>query len=142
MDKKIFMGLIVIFTVMIGLSSVNAGFFDFGTDSNNDLNVSNIEIVDQGYSMYDVYCDITPKKEFDYLEMYVIFYDADDAVLDKSVMVWNINNPTKDQLIKVSGNAFMTNSNANPARAEVFITDSVADTTPENAIFAENVTMS
>lgn len=142
MDKKILMGLLIIFTVIIGLSSVNAGFFDFITDTNSDVNVTNIQIVDQGYSMYDVTCDLTPKKEFAYLEMFVIFYDSNDAVLEKSVLVWNINNPTKDQLIKVSGTAYMQNQNINPARAEVYITDGVGDTTPENALFGENVTMS
>lgn len=141
MDKKILLGLLVIFTVMIGLSSVNAGLFDFASSTNNDINVSNIEIVNQGYSMYDVNCEVTPKKDFNYLEMYVIFYDSNNAVVDKSVMVWNINNPTKDQVIKVSGKAFMTNNNVEPTRAEVYITDSVGDTTPENAIFSQNVTM-
>ncbi len=143
MNKKIVMGLLIIFTLMMGISSVNAGLFDFMSESpSSDLNVSNIEIVDKGYYMYDVNCEITPKKDFNYLEMYVIFYDSDNAVIEKSSLVWNINSPTKDQLIKVNGNAYMTNQNANPARAEVFITDSVGDNKPEDAIFAQNVTMS
>lgn len=141
MNKKILLGVLLIFTMMIGLSSVNAGLFDFGSENSGDLNVSDIEIVYQGYSTYEVNCEITPKKDFDYLEMYVIFYDSDNAVLDKSVMVWNINNPVKDQLIKVSANAYLTNQNAKPTRAEVYITDSVADTTPENAIFSESVSL-
>lgn len=142
MNNKIFMGLLVIFAVIIGLSSVNAGFFDMASGTNNDLNVSNLQVDYEGYSMYDVTCDLTPKKDFNYLEMFVIFYDDNGAVLDKSVMAWNINNPAKDQLIKVSGNAYLTNQNVKPVRAEVFITEDVTDRTPETAIFGENVTLS
>ena len=49
----------------------------------------------EGYSTYNVNCQITPIKEFDYPEMTVIFYDADNAVVDKSPLVWNTNSPAK-----------------------------------------------
>lgn len=138
MNKKYLLVLLTVFTVLMGISSVSAGFFDFVSED-SDLNVSDIEIVSKGYSMYDVNCEITPKKDFDYLEMFVIFYDSDDAVIEKSVLVWNTNQPAKDQLIKVSGNAYISNSNAKPVRAEVYISDSAFDTEPENAIFSEEV---
>lgn len=140
-NKKVFIVLLVLFTVTLSVSSVSAGLFDFLTE-NQDLNVTDIEIVNKGYSLYDVNCEITPKKDFSYLEMTVIFYDEDDAVIEKNPLVWNINNPSKDQLMKVSGNAYITNSNAKPVRAEVFITDSPFNGDIEDAIFAENVTMS
>lgn len=139
MKKKILLSLLIIFTVAFSISSVSAGLFDSNTE-NQDINVTDIEIKDQGYSTYDVNCKITPKKDFNYLEMYVIFYDKDNAVIEKSPLVWNTNEPAKDQLIKVSGSAYIQNQNERPARAEVFITDGF-DTNPENAIFAENVTM-
>ena len=95
----------------------------------------------EGYSTYNVNCQITPKKEFDYPEMTVIFYDADNAVVDKSPLVWNTNSPSKDQLSKVSGSAYLTNQKYKPVRAEVYITDSAFDSDIEDAIFAQNVTV-
>ena len=141
MNKKIIVTLLILFTLTFTLSNVNAGLFDLNSEDNNDdVNVTDLEITYEGYSMYDVNCKLTPKKDFDYLEMYVIFYDSDDAVIGKSPLVWNMNQPTKDQLIKVSGEAFVDNDNVKPARAEVYITDSLDDE-PEYAIFSQNVTM-
>ena len=73
--------------------------------------------------------------------MFVIFYDSDNAVIDKSTLVWNTNQPAKDQLINVSGTAYVQNDNEKAVRAEVYIIDSALDTEPENAIYSENVTM-
>lgn len=126
-------------TISLGISGVSAGLFDSITD-NQDLNVTDIEINDQGYSTYEINCKITPKKDFNYLEMFVIFYDDDNAVIEKSPLVWNTNEPAKDQIIKVSGTAYVQNQNEKPSRAEVYITDGF-DTNPENAIFSQNVTM-
>jgi hypothetical protein len=141
MNKKMVLGLMLLLTVVMCLSSVNAGLFDLNTNS-NDIEVSNLKIESEGYSMYDVNCDLTPKKDFTYLEMYVIFYNADGAVLEKNNLVWNTNNPAKDQLIKVSGSAFVRNNNEKPVRAEVYFTDSALESNPENALYVENVTMS
>ncbi|RAP44566.1 MAG: hypothetical protein BZ135_07965 [Methanosphaera sp. rholeuAM6] len=131
--------LLIVFTITITLSSVNAGLFDLDS-TNDDINVTDLEINYEGYSTYEVNCKLTPKKDFDYLEMFVIFYDSDDAVLDKSTLVWNTNQPTKDQVIKVSGTAYVQNDNEKPVRAEVYFTDGL-DAEPESAIYSENVTM-
>ncbi len=139
MNKKIIMSFLVLLTLVIGISTVSAGLFDSVTE-NSDLNVTDLEVSSQGYSTYEITCKLTPKKSFDYLEMYAVFYDSDGAVIEKSPLVWNTNNPAENQLIKVTGTAYV-NSNEKPVRAEIFISDSAFNNQIEDAIFAQNVTM-
>lgn len=139
MNRKLLCSALIIITLALSLSSVNAGLFDFV--SSDSVEVNNLEIVSKGYSMYDVNCELTPKNDFSYLEMTVIFYDDDGAVIEKNPIVWNMNDVTKDQLIKVNGNAYITNQKDKPAYAEVFITDSPFNGNIEDAIYTQNVTM-
>ena len=74
MNKKLLFSMLIIFTVALSLSSVNAGLFDFVSSDN--VEVKNLEIVSKGYSMYDVNCELTPKNDFSYLEMIVITITA------------------------------------------------------------------
>ncbi|MBQ3421597.1 MAG: hypothetical protein IJH34_07990 [Romboutsia sp.] len=139
MNKKLFVSLLVLFAIAVSTSAVSAGLFDSVTE-NSDLNVTDLEVSSQGYSTYEITCKLTPKKSFDYLEMYAVFYDSDGAVIEKSPLVWNTNNPAENQLIKVTGTAYV-NSNEKPVRAEIFISDSAFNNQIEDAIFAQNVTM-
>ena len=138
-NKKVIFALFIIFAIVTSSSIVSAGLFD--SASSNDLEVSNISIVSEGYSMYKVNCEVTPKKDFSYLEMQVIFYDSSDAVIGKSSIVWNVNEPEKDQLIKVSGTAMTDDASSTPARAEVYFVDSAFGSTKDDAIYIQNVTM-
>lgn len=138
-NRKIVFALMLLFTLVLASSVVSAGFFD--SSSSDDLNVSDIKIVSEGYSMYKVNCEVTPKKEYDYLQMGVIFYDSSDAVIGKSSLAWNVDHPTKNQLMKVSGTAMTDDYSTTPVRAEVYFVDSALDTSIEHAVYAENVTM-
>ena len=138
-NKKLFFALFVVLGMIAASSVVSAGLFD--SASSDDLNVSDITIESEGYSMYKVSCEVTPKKDFDYLEMQVIFYDSSDAVVGKSAIVWNVNKPEKDQLMKVSGTAMTDDADARPARAEVYFVDSALDNSKDDAIYIQNVTM-
>lgn len=137
-DKKVLFTILLLATVVIGTSVVTAGFFD--SASGNDIVVENITIDSEGYSMYKVSADIIPKKDFTYLEMQVVFYDSNNAVIGKSPLAWNVKNPAKDQKIKASGTALTDDSSYKPARAEVYIVDSGFGDTGD-AIFSQNVTM-
>ncbi|AWX31600.1 hypothetical protein [Methanosphaera sp. BMS] len=138
-NKKVLFTLFIILGIMTASSVVSAGLFD--SSASNDLNVSDITITSEGYSMYKVNCEVTPKKDFSYLEMQVIFYDSDDAVVGKSSLVWNVNDPEKDQLMKVSGTAMTDDASSRPARAEVYFVDSAFGSTKDDAIYVQNVTM-
>jgi len=127
--------------LIISLTSVTAGMFDSNNNSNSDITVENITVTSEGYGMYEVNCAITPKKDFNYLEMQVIFYDNSGAVIGKSPLVWNMNDITKDQLIKASGSAFTNSDSSRPAKAEIIIVDSSFGDSSKS-IFSENVTMS
>ena len=131
-NKKVLFTLFIILGIMTASSVVSAGLFD--SSASNDLNVSDITITSEGYSMYKVNCEVTPKKDFSYLEMQVIFYDSDNAVVGKSSLVWNVNNPEKDQLMKVSGTTMTDDANAKPTHAEVYFVDSAFGSTKDESM--------
>ena len=66
----------------------------------NSLTVENLKIVSQGYGSYDVKADITPNKDYSYLEMVAIAYESSGAVIEKSPLVWNINDAKPVRNIK------------------------------------------
>lgn len=134
--KKSYIFLISLIVLIISVSAVSAGFFSSNDDK---IEVSNLEITDEGYDMYDVSCDLVAKKDIDYLELVVVFYDDSGAILDKSPLVWNMNSVPKDQTIKVSGSAFV--SSGTPAKAEIFFFDDVFTTDLDDAIYNETVLM-
>lgn len=136
-DSKLIIIPVIVILAVIGvllLSNMNIS---------NDpvLNISNVNIESEGYSMYKVSCDLIPTKEFSYLGLVVIFYDSNGSEIGKSPLVWNINSPTKDQLIKVSGTALTNNQNYEPARAELLFFDTSFETDPSKAVYAVNVTI-
>lgn len=137
--RKRTIGIIVIVIIILGILCIVATSSD--TTPQETVNVTNLNVVSEGYGLYTVTCDLTPKQNYSYLEMEVVFYDSNDAVIGKSPLAWNINSPAKDQLIKVSGTATTNSQNTKPARAEVFIFDSVSTDDPSQAIFSQNVTM-
>lgn len=137
--RKKTIGIIALVIIILGIICIAATSSD--TTQQETVNVTNLNVASEGYGLYTVTCDLTPKQNYSYLEMEVIFYDSNDAVIGKSPLAWNINSPAKDQLIKVSGTATTNSQNTKPARAEVFIFDSVSTDDPSQAIFSQNVTM-
>ncbi len=129
---------IVIFAILL-IAYPNGGSFNFG--ETETLDVSNVSITSDGYSMYTVSCDVVPKQAYDYLEMEVIFYDSNNAQIGKNTLVWNVNNPTENQQIKVSGTAMTNNQNSVPKTAEIIFYDDVLNSDPTDAIYDQNVTI-
>ena len=107
----------------------------------SSLEVSNVAIESEGYSMYKVSCDLKSSMNYKYLQMEVIFYDSNNAIIGKSPLVWNMNNPQKDQIIKVSGTAMTSNSKNVPVRAELYFYDDALNSNPNDAIYVHNVTI-
>lgn len=138
MNRKVITLILISMILALGTSCLSAAD---PQPQNNDILVENLSIESEGYSMYTVSADIVPKKDFNYLEMEVVFYDSDNAVIGKSPFAWNMNEPVKDQLIKASGTAMTDSDSTTPARAEIFIYDSSIEDDPSQAIFSQNVTM-
>ena len=135
--KKSYILILSLILAILSLSAVSAGLFG---DDSDKLTVDNLKIDDEGYGMYDVTCNLKADKEFNYLEMVVVFYDDSGAIIEKSPLVWNMNDVPKDQTIKVSGSAFISGDNT-PAKAEVFIFDDSLETDLDKAIFNQTVEM-
>lgn len=105
----------------------------------NSLTVENLKIVSQGYGSYDIKADITPNKDYSYLEMVAIAYDSSGAVIEKNPIVWNINDAQAGQKYKVTGMMYIS-GNEKPAKVDVLIFDSVFSSgNEEGYIFKKTV---
>ena len=79
--KKRYILIFSLILAILSVSAVSAGLFG---DDNNKLTVDDLKISDGGYGMYDVTCNLKADKEFNYLEMVVVFYDDSGAIIEKS----------------------------------------------------------
>ena len=125
-------GLIIVALIGGGLSS------DKNTTPNTTIDVKDIEITSSGYGGYKLTCKVIPDKDYNYLEAQVIFYDSDNAVIDKSPLVWNMKDIKANQTIKVTGNAYVQ-GDTTPTHAKVLFFDSSLSTEESNAIFTNDV---
>lgn len=136
-DKKLLAIPVVAVIVVVSILLLSSG----NITNEPSLNVSNIAIESEGYSMYKVSCDLIPNREYKYLGLVVIFYDASGSEIGKSPLVWNINNPTKGQMIKVSGTALTNDAKMKPTRAELFFYDTAFNSDSSKSIYSVNVTI-
>lgn len=125
-------GLIIVALVGGGLSS------DKNTSPDSTIDVKNIAISSSGYGGYELTCKVIPDKDYSYLEAQIIFYDSDDAVIDKSPLVWNMNDIKANQTIKVTGSAYVQ-GDATPTHAKVLFFDNSLSTEESDAIFTKDV---
>lgn len=93
------------------------------TTPDTSITVNNLKATPDGWGLYEITGTLIPDKDYDYLEMVVVFYDSSGAVIDKAPLAWNMNNIVKDQTIKMTGTAYVSSSE-NPAKAEVYFFDS------------------
>lgn len=137
--RKSYILILSLILAILSVSVVSAGFFGFGDDGDK-LTVEDLKINNEGYGMYKVTCNLEAAKEFDYLEMVVVFYDDSGAIIDKSPLVWNMNSVPKDQPIKVSGSAYVSGNDI-PSKAVVYIFDDVLADDLDDAIFNQTIEM-
>lgn len=148
MKNKLIIGLVVLLIMGIvaisgctdsGTSSSSNGTSDAESASETSLNVTNVKLVSQGYGSYDVKATITPDKDYSYLEMVLIWYDSTGAVIEKNSLVWNINDVSAGQTLKVTGNGYISGEE-NPAKVDVLIFDSVFSGSDESgAIYKKTI---
>lgn len=122
--------LVVILIILLFASNVGNPF-----ESTDTLEISNLSITSEGYSMYTISCDLVPKKDYDYLVMQVIFYNANNAVIGKNSLVWNMEDPVKNETIKVSGTATTNSATDVPSRAEIYFYDSALSSNTTDAVY-------
>lgn len=127
-------GLIIIGIIMGG------GSTDKNTSPETTIDVQDLAIASQGYGGYELTCKLIPDKDYSYLEAQVIFYDSDDAVIDKSPLVWNMNDVKANQTIKVTGSAYVS-GDATPTHAKVLFFDSSLSNEESDAIYTQDVQM-
>jgi len=127
-------GLIIIGLLIGGFSS------DKNTSPDTTLKVNDLAVSSSGYGGYDISCKLIPDKDYSYLELQVIFYDSDGAVIEKSPLVWNMNDVHANQTIKVSGSAYISGDDT-PTKAKVLFFDSSLNSEESNAIFTQEVNM-
>lgn len=136
--KKI--ALICIAAIVIVVAAVAL----FGGDSTPDttINVTDLSVKSEGYGSYKINGNLVPDKDYSYLEMVVVFYDSDGAIIEKSPLAWNINDVSAGQTIKLSGMAFVDSSVGSPVKADVYFFDSVfSGGDLDDAIYSETVNL-
>jgi hypothetical protein len=89
----------------------------------NSINVQNLAVKSGGYGSYDVTATITPNKDISYLEMVAIAYDSSGAIIERSPLVWNINDAKTGQVYKVNGMIYISGKDA-PVKMDILIFDS------------------
>ncbi len=136
--KKRYILILSLILAIVSISAVSAGLF--GSGDNDKLKVEDLKISDEGYGSYDVTCKLESPKEYDYLEMIVVFYDDSGSIIEKSPLVWNMLDVPKDQSIKVSGNAYIAGDDS-PAKADVFFVDDSLNTDLNKAVYNETIKM-
>lgn len=127
-------GLIII--ALIGGALIS----DKNTTPNTTIDVKDISISSSGYGGYKLTCNVIPDKDYSYLEAQIIFYDSDNAVIDKSPLVWNMNDVKSNQTIKVTGNTYVQ-GDSTPTHAKVLFFDKSFSNDESNAIFTQDVQM-
>lgn len=106
----------------------------------NTVQVQDVKVTASGFGSYDLSAIIIPNKDMDYLEMVLIWYDANGAVLDKNSLVWNINNPKAGQPYKATGTDYFSGSK--PTKVEVLIYDTAFSHNDTKPIYQSMFTIS
>ena len=125
--------------IIIGLI-VGSTSQDKNTTPKSTISVSDLAISSGGYGGYEFSCKVVPDKDYNYLEAQVIFYDSSGAVIDKSPLVWNMNDVHANQTIKASGHAYVSGDNST-AKAKVLFFDKSLSNQESDAIYTQEVTM-
>ena len=132
--KKI--GIFII--VLIAIFFIIGIFASSSTNDNtSNLQVTNLNIVSEGYGLYSVSGNLIPDKDYDYLEMQVIYYDASGTILYKDSLAWNIVDIKEGQNIRITGSSYCEET---PSSTVVLIFDSTLDTDEDNAIYRQELT--
>ena len=132
-------GVCCIGIIIIGLI-IGSASHDKNTSPKSTISVSDLAISSGGYGGYEVSCKVVPDKDYKYLEEQVIFYDSSGAVIDKSPLVWNMNDVHANQTIKANGHAYISGDNS-PAKAKVLFFDKSLSSQESDAIYTQEVTL-
>ncbi len=133
--------LLVVGVVLVSGCTDSGSSTDSSSGSRSSLKVSDVEVLSEGYGMYKVKATIMPEKDYSYLEMVLIWYDASDAIIEKNSLVWNINDVKSGQTLKVTGNGYIS-GDEKPANVDILIFDSVFSGGDESgAIYKSSVTL-
>ena len=114
---------IALILIVLAILSVVAISGCTSSGNKNSVNVTNLEVFNEGYGMYYVTCDIVPRQDTSYLEMVLVWYDSSGAVLDRTPLAWNINDAKAGQTIKARGMASLYQKGT-PAKVQVLLYDS------------------
>lgn len=136
--KKIIGIVCIVGVVLIILILALSGGDSTTSTPETTINVTDLKITSQGYGMYEITCNLVPDQDYSYLEMAVIWYDADGAILDKSSLAWFMSDIKQGKTIKVTGEGYLTGSGS-PAKAEVYFFDESFTGDTEGYIYKQTI---
>ena len=119
MHKKLIGGVVLLIVLLLVIVAANS----CSSSEKPVLNVSNITASNAGYDMCEIRTNVTPFKDFDYLEMATVYYDKSGAVIAKNTSAWNISYAKANHVLKVS-NMKSFHHKRKPTKVEVMFFDS------------------
>jgi len=110
------------------------------SNSGNLISISNDEIMYDGESntSFMFTAELTPSKNFNYLQMITIWYDSSGKVLKRDPITWNINAAQSGQTYKINSKEYL---DSDPLKVVILVFDSRSDTSDDSkAIYKKTIT--
>jgi hypothetical protein len=102
----------------------------------------NFTVSNNGYGFWNIDGQITPTKDFSYLEMIAVWYDSSGAVIERDPLLWNMNEVKANQAYNIHGSSSLYQKGT-PARVELFFFKSpFSGSDTSDAIYSVNLTLS
>lgn len=136
--KKIIGIVCIVGVVLIILILALSGGDSTTSTPETTIDVTDLKITSQGYGSYEITCNLVPDQDYSYLEMAVIWYDADGAIIDKSSLAWEMSDIKQGQTIKVTGEGYIT-GDGSPTKAEVYFFDESFTGDTEGYIYKQTI---
>lgn len=127
MENKHMIIIGVLLAVIIILCGICA--FGFMNQNKETLKITDINVTQDEFGIYNLQGHITPLVDFSYLEARMIFYDENGTVIGNAPCAWNMIDVKKGTNISI-GNSLGAVCDGTPAYAVVSFYDDVGSSTP------------
>jgi len=109
-------------------------------NSGNLISITNDEIMyaDGSNTSFIFTAELTPAKNFNYLQMVTIWYDSSGKVLKRDPITWNINAAQSGKTYKINSKEYLDSA---PSKVTILVFDSRSDTSDDSkAIYKKTIT--
>lgn len=142
MKKMLITSLVVL--LIVGIVAISGCTSNSNSTNNKNPPIQvtkNFTVSSNGYGFWNIDGQITPTKDFSYLEMVAVWYDSSGAVIERNPLLWNINEVKANQAYNIHGSSSLYQKGT-PARVELFFFSSpFSGSDTSDAIYSVNLTL-